>query len=51
MAKTIVSRQKVDENNELIWEYFEIEEAELLPGEEPLPEVIIEAARETLANQ
>lgn len=42
MATVTVSRQKVDSENQLYWEQQEIDESELLPGEFPLPEFLIE---------
>lgn len=38
MAKVIVSRQSVDENNDLSWVYVEVDEVDLLEHEEPVPE-------------
>lgn len=38
MAKVKVSRQQVDEENNLSWVEQEIEEEDLLPNEHPLPE-------------
>lgn len=36
MAKVIVSRQVIDEENNLTWAYFEVEEDELSHNEGPL---------------
>jgi len=45
MATTIVSRPVITEDNQLIWEYIEVEETNLLPDETPLPDVLIEEIR------
>jgi len=41
MATVIVSRQHVDEENNLSWVYEEIEDTELLPGETPVPDFLL----------
>lgn len=41
MAVVVVSRQVVDKENNLSWEYFEIDESELLEGEAPLPDWLL----------